>query len=74
MHSYIGYSYPCIATHAYGTLIRVRGIILAYTRTECPVRVWDVPYAYGAIYGYGAEHWQVTPQEESAASLTTENH
>ena len=36
--------------YAYGTYV-----ILAHTRTGYPIRIWDVPYAYGSIYAYGAE-------------------
>ena len=23
---------------------------------EMPIRVWDIPYTYGPLYAYGAEH------------------
>ena len=36
-----------IVPYAYG---------ISHTRTGYPIRVWDVPYAYGPIYTYGAEH------------------
>ena len=33
---------------------------ISHTRMGQPIRVWDVPYAYGPIYAYGAEQLQVT--------------
>ena len=35
-----------IGPYAYG---------ISHTRMGRPIRVWDVPYAYGPIYAYGAE-------------------
>ena len=32
--------------------------MLAHTCTVYPIRVWDVPYTYGPVCTYGAEHIQ----------------
>ena len=44
--------------HAYscGMPIRVWDIIVSHMRTGYPIHIWDVPYVYGAIYAYRAEH------------------
>ena len=46
MHTCTGHN---IEPYAYG---------ISHTRMGQPIRVWDVPYAYGPIYAYGAEHWE----------------
>ena len=40
--------------------ICVRDGYLSHTRTGYPIRVRDVPYAYGTIYAYWTEHRQAT--------------
>ena len=47
-------------THMGRPYIRVWDIILSHMRTGYPIRVWDVPYAYGTIYAYGAEQLYYT--------------
>ena len=45
--------YACILI--WDTHTRMGHNIGPYTCTGYPIRVWDVPYAYGPIYAYGAE-------------------
>ena len=40
------------------TYMRMGHNIVPYMYTGYPIRVWDVPYVYGPIYAYGAEHVQ----------------
>lgn len=42
--------------YSYRTPIRVWGNVMSHTRMGYPIRVWDVRYAYGPTYAYGAEH------------------
>ena len=47
--------------YSYRTPIRVWGNVMSHTRMGCPIRVWDVRYAYGPTYAYGAEHISSKP-------------